>query len=512
MSATENVARLTVAVIARNAAANLPETLESIAGIADEIVVVDTGSTDDTRAVAARYATHTIDRAWEDNFSAARNAALAEATGDWVLWLDAGESFSADDAQSLRTFVREEAQLNVAYSLLIQVSPQRDTEAVEQIARIRLIPNLPGLRFTGRVRESIIPSLELAGLKREGLPQRIKRGPREHDRQTRSMRAFRNRHLAETEINESHKKPHLLNCLGDACQTLDQDASAAIHFREALTLAERGSVDMLEAYYGLLTSLDGAGTNYEEQISLCVEALEIYPLDAQLLCAMGGYLQSVGRLDLARKTYQTAYDYGKINPEVWHVGEVREIAAICYSLVLQIENNLPVAQRVLEEALAESPDCVRLQRHLMELHVKQGNTDQALAQVDRLPATTANREALRSAVRGAGFAAQGNWIAGKAYLSAGYAAGCRDPFCLRWLTVTLLAAGETDAARAYLDEWIACEPNNAEAHKYQQAISTAAASDAAPRPWRIDAAPESLPQSNSLHGPPARSNPVKRIR
>ena len=61
MSATEKASRLTVAVIAKNAEDCLPETLESIAGIADEIVVVDTGSTDGTRAVATKYATRTID-------------------------------------------------------------------------------------------------------------------------------------------------------------------------------------------------------------------------------------------------------------------------------------------------------------------------------------------------------------------------------------------------------------------------------------------------------------------
>jgi len=371
MSATEKAARLTVAVIAKNAEACLPETLESIAGIADEIIVVDTGSTDDTRAIAAKYATRTIDHEWDHDFSAARNVALADVTGDWVLWLDAGETLSADDAKSLRTFVTEEANLAAAYSMLIQVPPHGDAEAVEQIARIRLIPNLPGLKFTGRIRESIVESLIKAGLQQEGLPQRIQRGPREHDKKTRSMRAFRNRHLAEMEIKESQKKPPLLNCLGDACQTLDEDSVAADHFLDSLEIAEPGSVDMLEAYYGLLTSLDSNRKNRDRQITRCTQALEIFPLDAQLLCAMGGYLQAVGRIDLARKSYQTAYDYGKINPEVWHVGEVREIAAICYSLVLQIENNLPVAQHVLEEALAENEDCARLRRHLMELHVKQ---------------------------------------------------------------------------------------------------------------------------------------------
>jgi tetratricopeptide (TPR) repeat protein len=364
MPATENASRLTVAIIVKNAEDALQETLESIVGIADEIVVVDTGSTDGTRAVAAKYATHTIDHPWDNDFSAARNAALANVTGDWVLWLDAGETMSATDAKSLRTFVNEDANIASAYFIVIQVPPHGNAEAVEQIARLRLIPNVPGLKFVGRVRESIAASLEQAGLQQEGIPQRIHRGPREHDTKTRSARAFRNRHLAELEISESQEMSHLLNCLGDACQTLDENLVAVTHFRSSLAIAERGSIDMLEAYYGLLTSFDAGETNYDMQISICNEALAIYPLDAQLLCAMGGYLQAAGRIDLARKTYQIAFEYGKIDNQVWHVGEVRDIAAICYSLVLQTENKLPEAQQILEEALANSKDSERLRRHL----------------------------------------------------------------------------------------------------------------------------------------------------
>jgi tetratricopeptide (TPR) repeat protein len=495
MSATENASRLTVAIIAKNAEDGLRETLESIVDIADEIVVVDTGSTDGTRAVAEKYATHILDHEWNHDFSAARNAALASVTGNWVLWLDAGETIVANDAKSLRTFVNEDANISSAYFMVIQVPPHGNTEAVEQIARIRLVPNLPGLKFVGRVRETIVAALDQAGLQQEGIPQRIHRGPREHETTTRSARAYRNRHLAELEISESERKSHLLNCLGDACQTLDENLVAATHFQESLAMAERGSVDMLEAYYGLLTSFDASETNYDAQISICNEALAIFPLDAQLLCAMGGYLQAAGRIDLARKTYQIAYDFGKIENQVWHVGEVRDIAAICYSLVLQIQEDLPEARRILEQALAGSKDNVRLRRHLMELQIKQGDVELALEQVDRLPPETPHRPALRSAVRGAGFAMQQNWIAAKDYLNAGYTAGCRDPLCLRWLTMTLIAAGETEAARKHLDEWIAAEPNNAEAVRIQESISNAATPAAVSRPWRVDSADETRTES-----------------
>ena len=85
-------ARLSLAMIVRDAAEPLADTLESMQGVADEIVIVDTGSTDDTREIARRYGAKVVDFRWVDSFAAARTESLRHATGDWILWLDADEN------------------------------------------------------------------------------------------------------------------------------------------------------------------------------------------------------------------------------------------------------------------------------------------------------------------------------------------------------------------------------------------------------------------------------------
>ncbi len=490
MSTSQESGRLSLAVIARNAAGPLAETLAATAAVCDQIVVVDTGSSDDTPQVAARFGAQLVQHAWQDDFSAARNCGLAQVTGDWVLWLDAGETLSGEDARGLRQFVDQQADAAAAYALLVQLPPHGANEAAEQIARIRLLPRHPGIRFAGRVRESVNASLDQNNIALRGLPYRIARGRREHDPQRKADKARRNMRLAQLELEQTGPQPHLLNCLGDACQTLDDNQQAAAFFRQALELAARGSIEMLEAYYGLLTSLDGGQDNCAAQLALSVEALAIFPLDAQLLCALGGYLQTRGQLDLAVKTYQTAYEHGQINPALWHVGEVREIAAICFSLTLQLQDRSDEARKVLERAANASQHGGRVRRHLMELFVKQGRVEPALEQLELLPPEMPHREALRSAVRGACFASQQNWIAARPYLETAYAAGCRDPFCLRWFAVTLLAAGEIAQAQPILEEWRAVEPANAEAARYQQVIDQLPPNAAAPdrqRTWRVDA-------------------------
>ena len=80
-----------LAIIARNNENTIGQTLESVKLFIDEIIVVDTGSTDKTKEVAESHGATTYDFEWIDDFAAARNFAFSKATGDWVMWLDTGD-------------------------------------------------------------------------------------------------------------------------------------------------------------------------------------------------------------------------------------------------------------------------------------------------------------------------------------------------------------------------------------------------------------------------------------
>ncbi|MGH9533599.1 MAG: glycosyltransferase [Terriglobales bacterium] len=82
---------LALSLIVRDAAADLAKCLASVEGVVDEIVVADTGSRDDSIAVARRHGARVIPISWDNDFAAARNAALAECRADWVLSLDADQ-------------------------------------------------------------------------------------------------------------------------------------------------------------------------------------------------------------------------------------------------------------------------------------------------------------------------------------------------------------------------------------------------------------------------------------
>jgi predicted Zn-dependent protease len=155
-----------------------------------------------------------------------------------------------------------------------------------------------------------------------------------------------------------------------------------------------------------------------------------------------------------------------VNPQVWHLDELSCIAANCLATTLELAGRDDEARQVLERTLAEHPHATRVRRHLLELHVKHGRRDEALAEFNQLPSNTPHREALRSAVRGACLAAKRNWLTARTYLDTAFQAGCRDLICLRWLVVTLLALGEIETSRLVIAAWRGIDPDGDEAEQY----------------------------------------------
>ena len=505
MSSMEPPIRLSVAIIVRDAAEALAETLVSIRNVADEILVLDTGSSDETLPLAHSLGARVFEHPWDDSFAAARNAALTYIEGLWVLWLDAGETLGKDDGRLLKEFVEQHADPTTAYYLRVSLPPLDDQSAGEQVARLRLHPRRPGLQFTGRVRENLDLSLFAFGIGVDHLPLTIARSRREFDPAVKETRAQRNLKLAELQWAERGPSAEIYNCLGEACQALTRHEQAAHHYRQALEAAEKKTSAQLEAYYGLLACLEamtgklpdamGQDPRRSAQVSLCTTALEIFPLDAQLLCALGGYMQSLGRTDLAVKAYDLCYRQGQIEPAVWHLPDVREVAASCQAALLELSGQPEAALTLLLDAGSAYADSRRIARQLLEHHVQRGQREEAFVVVARMPIDGSARETLREAVAGACAAVKGDWNAARGALFAAIRGGCRERFAWRWLATTLLATGSANEAEMLLAQWEAWDPASPEPAQFRRSLPVVAAegSQAAvdsDRSVRIDAPQE----------------------
>ncbi len=130
--------------------------LESVAAIADQLVVLDTGSTDRTVEIAESFAAEIHYFDWCEDFSAARNESIKYATGDWILWLDADERLPETSIPALKKLLKVEFK-PVIYRLRIK-NLQEDGINFTLSDAHRLFTNHRGLRFSGRIHEQISPS------------------------------------------------------------------------------------------------------------------------------------------------------------------------------------------------------------------------------------------------------------------------------------------------------------------------------------------------------------------
>lgn len=328
MGRSSNSSRLAVATIVRDEAAVLADTIASVTPIADEIHVLDTGSTDSTPGVAAKCGAVVHRAAWTGDFAAARNRLLNWIDAPWVLWLDAGERLDGQSAASLWAFIDAVPSRECVYHVFLELPAAEEDASSEQTVRPRLIPNRPDLWFQGRVRETLQPAIEAAGLSEELAPGRIFCHPRQRDRQFRVCRGKRNLELIALErARTENPSVRLLLAEGDAASDLEDHELARAAYGEAILVAPSGSTEMLEAYYGLLGSLSADPAGQERQIPVCLEALEVFPLDAQLLCAMGVYLQREGRLELAARSLDCAAKHGKVDLRTWHLTSLAGVSA-----------------------------------------------------------------------------------------------------------------------------------------------------------------------------------------
>jgi tetratricopeptide (TPR) repeat protein len=146
-------------MIVKNEARVLRQCLESARPWVDEIIVVDTGSTDETATIAREFEARVIAWPWRDDFAAARNESLRHATGDWILVLDADEALVEGAGLRLRAACEGPADI-VAYCIKI-VCPREGDGGLTRLNWFpRLFRNLPGVRFEGVIHEQVVGSLD----------------------------------------------------------------------------------------------------------------------------------------------------------------------------------------------------------------------------------------------------------------------------------------------------------------------------------------------------------------
>lgn len=148
-------------MIVRNEEQNLSECLDSVKNVVDEIIVIDTGSTDETVGIAESYGAQVEHFPWCDDFSKARNESIKYASGDWILWLDADERLLPESIPVLQDLLRP-VKKPTLYKVHIR-NIKEDGRTYTLSDAHRLFSNHFGLEFTGRIHEQLVESARVKG-------------------------------------------------------------------------------------------------------------------------------------------------------------------------------------------------------------------------------------------------------------------------------------------------------------------------------------------------------------
>lgn len=152
---------ISLCMIVRNEEAVLDRCLESAANLVDEIVIVDTGSTDATKEIARQFTGKLFDFPWVDDFAAARNFSFDQASGDYCMWLDADDVIEEPDRVRFRAM--REQLLPEADVVMMPYHTAFDPQGQPTFTyyRERVVRNEARFRWSGSVHEAITPAGEI---------------------------------------------------------------------------------------------------------------------------------------------------------------------------------------------------------------------------------------------------------------------------------------------------------------------------------------------------------------
>ncbi len=245
---------ISICIIVKNEQENLQVCLERLAPTGFEIVIADTGSSDNTKEIARKYTDYVYDFEWEDDFSKARNFIMGKASNDFIMMVDSDEFLTDINIEELKYLILKNPEaVGRIHRNNIFFREDNGFQAKEQVNRIF---SKQHYRYYGRIHEQI-ERMDRKEYETYSVPVFFDHSGYDGSLEKRSEKSERNLHLLKRMLEEDGADPYVLYQLAKAYYMKRDYDSAVIYFREALTfdLDTRLEyvIDMVEIYaYALI--------------------------------------------------------------------------------------------------------------------------------------------------------------------------------------------------------------------------------------------------------------------
>jgi len=153
--------KLSGCMIVKDEEETIGRAINSLIGVVDELIVVDTGSKDNTPQIAISMGAEVYSIPWEDDFALARNFALSKASGDWILVLDADEELSAESREKVRDLLKSSTACMYYVKLVNFLTDDQNKEDASEAYIVRIFPRSPDIKYYKRIHEEVFSTQNL---------------------------------------------------------------------------------------------------------------------------------------------------------------------------------------------------------------------------------------------------------------------------------------------------------------------------------------------------------------
>jgi glycosyltransferase involved in cell wall biosynthesis len=345
---------LAVCMIVKDEEQRLPQILSDIQGLWDELIIVDTGSSDRTVEIARQFGARVFSQPWTGDFSAARNRSKDEATATWILWLDADDRMDAAHVKRLQSL---KPTLNKACVYALPVISTMADGSAEPFLQVRLFPNDVRLRFENRVHEDIARSVKKYGFKGATLPVQITHTGYEDPAQL-SLKIQRNMLLLEEDLARNPDNIVLRFLYANNLAYFRRFHEAAVHYEQIVRMpgARQEQEDVYHGALVRLAQIYNLHNRRREAADLARQATVIRPEDMQGWYQWGSVLMRMNESQAALEKFFRALACPQPLSSI--VVNYRALKIFCLegtANTLVTLGRKPEAERLLRDAFKQEP-------------------------------------------------------------------------------------------------------------------------------------------------------------
>jgi GT2 family glycosyltransferase/tetratricopeptide (TPR) repeat protein/SAM-dependent methyltransferase len=450
-------------LIVRDNARTIRACLESLRPWVDELIVVDTGSKDDTPRIAAELGARVFHFPWIDDFSAARNESVRHACGEWIFWMDSDDAIPSECGRKLREFAANADPATLGFTIDVHCPGPNPADEVTVVTHVKLFRNRPELRFEHRIHEQILPAIIRTGGEVKHTDLYVVHSGYDHTPEGQARKLERDLRILHAELREQPHHPFTLFNLG-MTYTDVQQYEEALHYLDRCIEQSGGQGSHLrKAFVYAVVCYQSLG-RHDRAMAACEEGLRLFPLDAELRFRRGLLLHQQGKLREAVAAYHDVLD----RHEPPHFSSMvagiesyltRHNLAVVYEELGELNN----AEKQWQLILAERPEYRLAWRALGGLLLRQRKIDEATGVAGKLLGDVRLRsEGLL--LRGRVAAARGNLSAAREDWDRVVTSYANDHDAISEVARLLFEQVGPATARGALEALIRLAPSDALAH------------------------------------------------